>query len=42
MIGNKGGRTQLLADCEQMHQAPAVPHDEVVEFVSWHPRWSGA
>lgn len=33
LIGDKGGRTQLLADYEQMHQAPTVPHGEVVEFV---------
>jgi len=33
LIGDKGGRKQLLADYEQMHQAPAVPHREVVEFV---------
>jgi predicted nucleic acid-binding protein len=28
-----GGRRQLLANYEQMHQAPAVPHGDVVEFV---------
>jgi predicted nucleic acid-binding protein len=33
LIGDKGGRKQLLAHYEQMHQAPAVPHREVVEFV---------
>ena len=33
LIGDKGERTQLLADYEQMHQAPAVPHVDVVEFV---------
>jgi predicted nucleic acid-binding protein len=33
LIGDKGGRKQLLADYEQMHQAPVVPHREVVEFV---------
>jgi predicted nucleic acid-binding protein len=32
-IGDKGGRKQLLADYEQMHQAPVVPHDDVVTFV---------
>lgn len=32
-IGDKGGRAQLLANYEQMHQAPAVPHRDVVEFV---------
>ena len=33
LIGDRGGRRQLLADYEQMHQAPAVPHADVVEFV---------
>jgi predicted nucleic acid-binding protein len=33
LIGDKGGRKQLLADYEQMHQAPAVPHRDVVDFV---------
>ena len=33
LIGDKGGRKQLLADYEQMHQAPVVAHREVVEFV---------
>lgn len=33
LIGDKGGRQQLLADYEQMHQAPIVPHRDVVEFV---------
>ena len=33
LIGDKGGRKQLLTDYEQMHQAPAVPHVDVVEFV---------
>ena len=33
LIGDKGGRKQLLANYEQMHQAPVVPHREVVEFV---------
>jgi predicted nucleic acid-binding protein len=33
MIGDLGGRTKLLANYEQMHQAPTVPHGEVVEFV---------
>ena len=33
LIGDKGGRKQLLANYEQMHQAPAVPHLDVVEFV---------
>jgi len=33
LIGDLGGRTKLLANYEQMHQAPTVPHGEVVEFV---------
>ena len=33
LIGDKGGRKQLLADYEQMHQAPVVPHRDVAEFV---------
>lgn len=33
LIGDGGGRRQLLADYARMHQAAPVPHDEVVEFV---------
>ena len=33
LIGDKGGRKQLLADYERMYQAPVVPHADVVEFV---------
>jgi predicted nucleic acid-binding protein len=33
LIGDTGGRKQLLANYEQMHQAPSVPHRDVVEFV---------
>lgn len=33
LIGDKGGRKRLLADYEQIHRAPVVPHGEVVEFV---------
>ena len=33
LIGDRGGRKQLLATYEQMHQAPMVSHAEVVEFV---------
>ena len=33
LIGDKGGRKQLLANYEQMDQAPMVSHAEVVEFV---------
>jgi predicted nucleic acid-binding protein len=48
LIGDKGGRKQLLADYEQMHQAPVVSHHDVVEFVRdrrLHGRgigWTGA
>ena len=40
LIGDKGGRNQLLANYEQMHQAPPVPHRDVVEFVR-HRRLHG-
>jgi predicted nucleic acid-binding protein len=33
LIGDRGGRRKFLAAYEQMHQASAVPHDEVVVFV---------
>jgi predicted nucleic acid-binding protein len=33
LIGDRGGRTQLLADYAQMHHMPTVAHREVVEFV---------
>ena len=33
LIGDVGSRTRLLADYEQMHQAPVVPHGDVVAFV---------
>ena len=33
LIGDKGGRMRLLTDYEQMHQAPVVPHRDVVGFV---------
>ncbi len=33
LIGDKGGRKRVLADYQQMHQAPLVPHAEVVQFV---------
>ena len=32
LIGDVGGRTQLLNDYEQIHQAPVVPHGDVVAF----------
>ena len=33
LIGDRGGRRQLLTAYEQMHQAPVVPHSDVVTFV---------
>ena len=33
LIGDVGGRKQLLDDYEQMHQATVVAHDDVVAFV---------
>ena len=33
LIGDRGGRSKLLAAYEQMHQARAVPHRDVVAFV---------
>jgi len=33
LIGDKGGRKQLLSNYERMHQAPVVSHEEVVAFV---------
>ena len=33
LIGDKGGRAQLLANYAHMHQAPVVPHSDVVAFV---------
>jgi predicted nucleic acid-binding protein len=33
LLGDKGGRKQLLANYEQLHQAPAVAHSEIVAFV---------
>jgi predicted nucleic acid-binding protein len=33
LVGDKRGRRQLLENYELMHQAPAVPHREVVDFV---------
>jgi hypothetical protein len=33
LIGDLGGRKRLLDDYEQMHQAPLVPHADVVAFV---------
>ncbi|MGA7412348.1 MAG: PIN domain-containing protein [Bryobacteraceae bacterium] len=33
LIGHRGGRVKLLTAYEQIHQASAVPHSDVVEFV---------
>jgi predicted nucleic acid-binding protein len=33
LIGDRGGRKKLLASYQLMHQAPMVPHLEVVAFV---------
>ena len=33
LIGDKGGRTELLTNYQRMDQAPVVPHGEVVAFV---------
>ena len=33
LIGDVGGRKQLLEHYEQMHRAPLVPHADVVAFV---------
>lgn len=33
LIGDLGGRKQLLADYEQMYRASVVPHNDVVAFV---------
>src|SRR5262245_60527297 len=33
LIGDKGGRRQLLTEYERMHQAPLVPHREMIDFV---------
>lgn len=33
LVGDKGGRRRLLGEYEQMHQAPVVPHSDVVAFV---------
>jgi predicted nucleic acid-binding protein len=33
LIGDGGGRRQLLENYQQMHRAPVVPHSEIVAFV---------
>ena len=32
LIGDRGGRSKLLAAYAQMHQATVIPHEEVVAF----------
>lgn len=34
LIGDKGGRADLLAEYRRLFRAPSVPHNEVVSFVS--------
>ena len=36
LIGDRGRRAKLLAAYALMHQAPVVPHAEVVDFVRHH------
>jgi predicted nucleic acid-binding protein len=33
LVGDRGGRQELLTSYERMEQVPAVPHNEVVAFV---------
>ena len=33
LIGDRSARKRLLAEYEQMHQAPVVPHEDVTRFV---------
>jgi predicted nucleic acid-binding protein len=33
LLGDRGGRAQLLAEYAKIHQAATVPHEEVVELV---------
>jgi predicted nucleic acid-binding protein len=40
LIGDKGGRKQLLADYALIHQAATVSHHEVIDFVR-HRRLHG-
>ena len=40
LIGDVGGRKQLLSDYDHMHKAPLVPHADVVAFVR-HRRLHG-
>lgn len=36
LIGDRGGRKQLLADYRLVHHVATVPHSEVVQFVTGH------
>ena len=36
LIGDRGGRTRLLADYEKMRQAAMIPHADVVAFARAH------
>ena len=40
LMGDKGGRRELLADYALMRRAPIVPHQEIVAFVG-HRRLQG-
>jgi len=40
LMGDKGGRHELLTDYALMHRAPVVPHQEIVAFVR-HRRLQG-
>jgi predicted nucleic acid-binding protein len=40
LIGDVGGRTRFLDDYQHMHQAPLVPHSDVIAFVR-HRRLHG-
>jgi predicted nucleic acid-binding protein len=40
LVGDKGGRTSLLANYQRMEQSPLVPHAEVAAFVH-HRRLNG-
>jgi predicted nucleic acid-binding protein len=33
LIGDRGGRQKLLESYERIHQAPVIPHQDVVKFV---------
>ena len=35
LIGDQGGRQPMLSAYERFHQAPSVPHQEVVVFVRY-------